>query len=1092
MKYRFDSCPSMFAMLCRAVLLMCAFMLSLSAYAASLIGASASNRTLKIGDSLPINLTFDAPVTVTGSPKLLLNANGAGTAVATCAAVVSSVTVVCTYTVAAGDSTVHLDATSVSLNGGTIKDILAANATLTTLPIAGAAGSLFTNNTVVVDGVVPTLLSTAAVDNIARPNTLTLTFSEAMGGPLLSPSSYVVTNKAATVTYSVASVNSPSATSVVLTLAAVDPNNPATYFTTADVTAKLSVTPSAALLDAAGNSISNTPVSLTSTGSNLDAVSPTIVGTGISADSSVQPNTVTLTFSELLVNNANVTNVAKYAVTNSSGGIVYSLATAAQNSSGVVTLTLATPLPTSTATYITNTDINSLKVTLAAGFADVAGNALAPATIAQSGAGSTKDTTAPTLVSALAYVDSTHVKVTFSEKVNKANAETISNYSLSGTGALAVLSGAPSAASLAVNGVDVTLTVPSLSRMKLVDSFSVTAGVGITDLAGVKLAAPATATLTGSSAIPALVFTPTTNVSAKSPVISNAITISGLNVPFAISVVPGSDSSLLCSIAPVATGIFSSFGSCAPTTPLTLYNGDQLQVQLTSSALGNTTVTGGVSIGGTSASFSVTTAPALAVAGVVYSPLATLTSALSSVDPAITLSANGVVQVPSSVTAGLSILPSAPVNTALLLKSGGSYNFTLGSVSQVIQPVGGDVLVVTKSYSVDGDAAINLLELASGRALLTYSGSNLPIASISLGAGASAGQILISSAGSGALSLDMQHVLDGTAVLGVVAGGATLRLPSKASTVATTDLPTRIYSSEVVSLSAAGKVVSIRLGSVAGTTQGVVGDALPASNLPAGVKSRVKLPYLGAASERADPNKPLMQSLFDFTGSRSTLTKPAQGGYGEIPLAWDGVVLNIMPIGDVLVDPTRTDGITLASDGHFEVSRNGVYVKLTTTVCNLDLFLYAVQSTYSSGTVTLSEDGAFEINNSGKTLLMKPNLISDISGVSGIGITSNANNQLVFQTLNQSQVMFPHVYNMTQLAGVLASLDPAVTLRDNLDGSVTATIKGAAYVLLPKYEVLSPIGGVPPEHRADPWWVSSDGAIYFKYTSGAAQGVTVQ
>lgn len=1103
MKSRLFAINSVGSLLRAALLVLCCF---------AVAPASAAVPTLLAANIVANNSVQPNTLTLTFSEAMTINAalttpgnytvtNNAGTITYSIAGVTSNVagdTV--TLTLASASSTSPVTARTFFSNA----DILGHLVVTPSAAITNLGGTPIANTPVTEAGATPVLdstaptLSTAGVvaDNSVRPNTVTLTFSEKMARntALTTAASYTVTNHTGTITYSVASAVAVSDTVVTLTLAAADPSDTTTYFTTADMTAQLLVTPAATITDLAGKPISSTPV-LASVPSapKLDSTVPTLPAANIQGNNSVQPNTVVLTFSEPLVNNANVTNVAKYTVTNNAAGVTYTLASAAQTAPGVVTLTLATPAPATAATYLSSSDIaGHLKVTLAAGFADLAGNALAAATITEVGAIPILDTTAPTLAATLAYVDSTHVKVSFSEKVNKTAAETLTNYTISGTGGMVSLSGAPTAAALATNGLDVTLTVPSLSAIKVGDTVKITAGTAITDIAGKAMTAAATATLTASNVPAAFSFTAVTNSSVKTAVVSNVITISGVNVPAALSVVAGSDSTLQCAIAPAATGVFGAFASCAPTTPLTLGNGDQLKVQLTSSALGTTTVTGGVSIGGVSASFSVTTAATVPVPGVTFTALTALTSLFSSVDPAISLSANGVVQIPSTVTSTMTVVPAAPASTAIILKSGGTYNFALGPLAQTIKPVSGDVLVTTKSYAVDGAPGINVLELASGRAVISYSGPEQPIASMQGGAGSAAKQMLISSVGTSALSLDMQHVSDGTAVIGVTTGRINLRQPSTASTVALADLPTLVYSSEVATITAAGKIGSIRLGSISGTDTTIVGDALPATVFPAGVSSRVKLPNLGIASERADASKPLMQSLFDFTGSRTTLKATTQGSNGQIPMLWNGVPLYIAPYGDVLVDSTRVDGITLASDGHFEVSRNGVIAKLTTTVSNMSLFAQAVQSAYSGGTVTITEDGAFELSNSGKTLLMKPDLVGQSGGLSNIGLVQDANGKWVFQTLGQTQALYPHIYDLTQLASAFSSLDPKIALVDNLNGTVTATVSGNTYILVPEYEVLSPIGGIPPEHRNDGWWLSSDGIIYFKYTSGSAQGFRVQ
>ena len=127
------------------------------------ITASNANGTYKIGDVINVQVNFHMPVTVTGTPQLALNSggnalynSGSGTS-----------TLAFQYTVASGNQTADLDYTSttaLTLAGGTIKDPLNNNATLT-LPAPGAAGSLGANKNIVIDGIAPAAPIIAAVAN---------------------------------------------------------------------------------------------------------------------------------------------------------------------------------------------------------------------------------------------------------------------------------------------------------------------------------------------------------------------------------------------------------------------------------------------------------------------------------------------------------------------------------------------------------------------------------------------------------------------------------------------------------------------------------------------------------------------------------------------------------------------------------------------------------------------------------------------------------------------------------------------------------------------------------------------------------------
>ncbi|MBS1186777.1 MAG: Hemolysin-type calcium-binding region, partial [Burkholderiaceae bacterium] len=124
------------------------------------VTSAAANGTYKIGDVIAITVTFDKAVNVTGAPTLLLE-TGTTDHVASYASGTGSNTLIFNYTVQAGDSSADLDyanaATSLALNGGTIKDASSADNAVLTLAATGAAGSLGANKAIVIDGIAPTV-----------------------------------------------------------------------------------------------------------------------------------------------------------------------------------------------------------------------------------------------------------------------------------------------------------------------------------------------------------------------------------------------------------------------------------------------------------------------------------------------------------------------------------------------------------------------------------------------------------------------------------------------------------------------------------------------------------------------------------------------------------------------------------------------------------------------------------------------------------------------------------------------------------------------------------------------------------------------
>ena len=152
----------------------------------SSVSSTAINGAYGLGNTIAVTVTFSEAVTVTGTPRLQLetgatdrNANyvsGSGTS-----------TLTFNYVVLAGDSTSDLDylsTSSLTLNGGTIKDLLTNthNAALT-LPAPGTAGSLGANKNIKIDAIAPIISSVSSTSangsyNVGDTIVVTITFSE--------------------------------------------------------------------------------------------------------------------------------------------------------------------------------------------------------------------------------------------------------------------------------------------------------------------------------------------------------------------------------------------------------------------------------------------------------------------------------------------------------------------------------------------------------------------------------------------------------------------------------------------------------------------------------------------------------------------------------------------------------------------------------------------------------------------------------------------------------------------------------------------------------------------------------------------------
>jgi hypothetical protein len=141
------------------------------------VWASTANGSYGVDDVISIKVQFSEAVTVnttSGTPQLALKLGDALTRQADYSTGTGTDTLTFTYTVQATDVSADLaykDASSLTLNGGSITDSSAQNALLT-LPSPSGVGSLSANSAIVIDGVAPTV----------SKNTDAVTYSQITGG----------------------------------------------------------------------------------------------------------------------------------------------------------------------------------------------------------------------------------------------------------------------------------------------------------------------------------------------------------------------------------------------------------------------------------------------------------------------------------------------------------------------------------------------------------------------------------------------------------------------------------------------------------------------------------------------------------------------------------------------------------------------------------------------------------------------------------------------------------------------------------------------------------------------------------------------
>lgn len=155
------------------------------------VDASVSSGLLGIGDSISIQVHFDNPVQVTGTPQLVLNF-GSGANKADYAFGSGTNTLTFTYFVQAGDTVTDLDLASASaliLNGGTLVNPNTNEAAALSVPVGGSSSSLASNSQIIIDTVIPTVVFAA---NSSSSSSRQLTFTVTADEPIVCSTLSVV------------------------------------------------------------------------------------------------------------------------------------------------------------------------------------------------------------------------------------------------------------------------------------------------------------------------------------------------------------------------------------------------------------------------------------------------------------------------------------------------------------------------------------------------------------------------------------------------------------------------------------------------------------------------------------------------------------------------------------------------------------------------------------------------------------------------------------------------------------------------------------------------------------------------------------
>lgn len=392
----------------------------------------------------------------------------------------------------------------------------------------------------------------------------------------------------------------------------------------------------------------------------------------------------------------------------------------------------------------------------------------------------------------------------------------------------------------------------------------------------------------------------------------------------------------------------------------------------------------------------------------------------------------------------------------------GNTLMTIGTVTMEDGTTFKALVVTSGGASMNGDKAGELLGALGGAGNAPINASE-PGTTVSVQSGTNGGSVSVSS-GSAEITVSG---LDG-------------EFASSNKFAADTKQKVKLFAGEKANLSKTGKLTSITLGN----GKNSAGDPLAPTSKPASLTINATIPNLNAPAARAGGK------LADVVAAtlNGTVEGDGQNAGGALLIKVGGKRLNAMPIGEIRVSPSRADGATLKDNGLVEIAAKGVVTTFAPAMADINELAAALPS---GSTASVNGNGVIQVTVNGITYYVRPSWYAGQGGASGL--TMNGDQTITFVDSKG---------NATTLASAFANYDilqesigkeiPGATSKVNIDGTVSMTISGTSYTLIP--DMVKPklgAGSAPALLAAKRWWQDSDGKLFLN-VGGTLQGFTVR
>lgn len=290
-----------------------------------------------------------------------------------------------------------------------------------------------------------------------------------------------------------------------------------------------------------------------------------------------------------------------------------------------------------------------------------------------------------------------------------------------------------------------------------------------------------------------------------------------------------------------------------------------------------------------------------------------------------------------------------------------------------------------------------------------------------------------------------------------------------------------------------------RLGS-RGRDQGVAGDQMYLQGAPAGLLISAYVPLLDQPATRLGDNHTLAQHMSQALSEASGLPyySMGQSHLGTVSFIAGQTTLTFLPVGDVVVDTTRPNGLRYLDDGRAEVTVNGLKVTLVAMPIPVTDLMSKFVEIDQQARLELTSFGWFKVTMNGVVYAMWPgffaNSLTGVAGTTKLEIKQDNLYHLTFPSPYQQvqapafsgmeQILYPSLDDRDALLETFRPYDPSLQVGSRMDGSYTVIFQGNLYRLTPNYGLTFP---VPAEHQRDLWWTMNN-TFYFKNRDGSSQG----